>query len=59
MRNAEYNRHVQGTRWWRDLIAPFVRPIIRNHNLVIRQGAEVWRACAATLVSEENVDLIA
>lgn len=58
---VEYEWHVLGTRWWMNLIAPFARAMfIRNHNIVMRQGAEgLSRLLGATLVSEENVDLMA
>jgi hypothetical protein len=59
--SVEYEWHVLGTRWWMNLIAPFARPMfIRNHGIVMRQGAEgLARLLGARLVSEENIDLMA
>jgi hypothetical protein len=58
---VEYEWHVLGTRWWMNLIAPLARPMfIRNHGIVMRQGAEgLARQLGARLVSEENIDLLA
>ncbi|OYY95775.1 MAG: hypothetical protein B7Y41_00310 [Hydrogenophilales bacterium 28-61-23] len=58
---VEYEWHVLGTRWWMKLIAPFARPMfIRNHGIVMRQGAEgLARRLGAPLVSQENIDLMA
>ncbi len=58
---VEYEWHVLCTRWWMSLMAPFARAMfIRNHNIVMRQGAEgLARRLGARLVSEENVDLMA
>ena len=58
---VEYEWHVLGTRWWMNLIAPFARRMfIRNHGIVMRQGAEgLSRKLGARLVSEENIDLMA
>lgn len=58
---VEYEWHVLGTRWWMNLTAPFARAMfIRNHSIVMRQGAEgLARQIGARLVSEENVDLMA
>ncbi len=58
---VEYEWHVLGTRWWMNLIAPLARSMfIRNHGIVMRQGAEgLARLLGATLVSQENIDLMA
>jgi len=58
---VRYEWHVRSTRWWMNLIAPFARAMfIRNHGIVMRQGAEgLARQLGAPLVSQENIDLMA
>ena len=57
---VRYEWHVRSTRWWMNLIAPFARSMfIRNHGIVMRQGAEgLAHLLGSPLVGQENIDLM-
>jgi hypothetical protein len=58
---VHYEWHVRSTRWWMNLLAPFARSMfIRNHGIIMRQGAEgLARQLGAPLVAQESIDLMA
>lgn len=58
---VHYEWHVRSTRRWMNLIAPLARPLfIRNHNIVMRRGAEgLARRLDAPLLDQRNIDLLA
>ena len=58
---VRYEWHVRSTRWWMNLIAPFARSMfIRNHGIVMRQGAEgLSGLLSAPLLGQTSIDLMA
>jgi len=59
--SVEFEWHVRTTKWWMNLLAPFARRLfIRNHTLVMKQGAEgLAELLNAPLLSQETQDLMA
>ena len=58
---VRYEWNVRSTRWWMNLIAPFARSMfIRNHGIVMRQGAEgLAGLLSAPLLGQASIDLMA
>lgn len=58
---VRYEWHVRSTRWWMNLLAPFARAMfIRNHGIIMRQGAEgLAGLLGAPLLGQESIDLMA
>lgn len=58
---VHYEWHVRSVRCWMNLLAPLARPLfIRNHGIVMRQGAEgLARRLGAPLLAQESIDLMA
>ncbi|WP_210544777.1 SRPBCC family protein [Rhodoferax sp. PAMC 29310] len=54
-----YEWHVHSSRWWMNLMAPMVRPLlIRNHNLLMTQGSDgLARLLKVPPVDQRNIDL--
>jgi len=58
---VQFEWHVRTTKWWWRALEPLARPaFIRNHGLLMAQGAAgLAHRLDARLVSEENIDLLA